>query len=445
MKRNLLVGGAILSLGCWGAPAHASNSSVLFVLDGSGSMWGKIGEKAKIDIAKTVMTDMVAKLPVGIRAGLMVYGHNQKDDCNDIEAVAPMGSDASTITKALNEINPKGKTPLTGAIKLAAAQLRQVEDAASVVVVSDGKETCEGDPCAAAREATDTGVNLRIHVVGFDVAKEETDQLNCIAKEGKGNYYAAANAEQLVIAMTEVQKEVAAPPPPPPPKPAAEVLFEDQFNRSELGEMWQIINPDPNRLTLADDKLLIAASKVPDTVRKGGDFSLATPINLALLQKSPTGDFVATVKMTMVGAEGMRAGLFYWIDDQNFVFVGPWVRGEYAGQFSYAIAVGNRWRRPTFSKLVSNSKDEITLKGEQVGKRSIKDEASAEAWYLQLERSGVKFTAKISADGVEWKEIGTHILIPKTGRIGLGAYQDWRSGNEQPVEFENFVVKSLTK
>lgn len=454
MKQQILLTGfALALLGSSGVQAVTEAPSVLFVLDGSGSMLAKAGAKSKIEIAKTVLADMLNKLAPEVRAGLMVYGANRKDDCNDIEMLAPLGSDHATLVQAINGVNPKGKTPLTGAIQLAAAQLKQIEGNASVVVVSDGKETCTGDPCVAAREATGTGINLRIHVVGFDVTPDETQQLNCIAKEGKGKYFAASNAEQLTVALAEVQKEVVAPPPPPPPVVAqtppapppvlvSEVLFEDRFDRNDLGEMWEVVKPDPNRLALSDGKLLIAAAKLPASVKDKSGFTLTTPINLTLLQKSPSGNFIATVKATLADTEGMRVGLYYWVDDNNFVVIGPWTRGESGGGIYYGNNYAAPWRRPSLSKLVSSNKDETLLKADKLGNRDLKGESpKPETWYLQLERAGVKYIGRVSLDGNKWEEIGIHVFIPKTGRIGLGAYQDWEGGNEQPVEFENFVVK----
>ena len=449
MKKSVLISSVALAL-LWAAEASAvaEPPSALFVLDGSGSMWAKVGAKPKIEIAKTVMADLLNKLGPDVRTGLMVYGTNRKDDCNDIEMLAPLGSNHAALVQALNSVNPKGMTPLTGAIQLAAAQLKSVEGSASVVVVSDGKETCAGDPCTAAREAANAGVNLRIHVVGFDVAPDETQQLTCIAKEGKGKYFAANNAEQLTVALAEVQKEVVAPPPPPPvvaqaPAPTAEVLFEDHFDRDELGEMWEVIKPDPSRLALTEGKLLIAAAKMPQSTKDENHFSLATPTNLALVQKSPSGGFIATVKMTLPDTVGMRAGLYYWIDDNNFVFVGPWTffTGHGKDRITYTIGV-YPMRKLTLSKRVGESKDQTILKADKLGNRDLTGESpNPETWYLQLERAGVKYIGRVSVDGNKWEEIGAQVLIPKTGRLGLGAYQDWEEGNEQPVEFDDFVVK----
>lgn len=441
MIRGLMINSATLAL-LWsaGVQAYADNPSVLFVLDGSGSMWAKIGEKPKIDIAKTVMADMLGKLAPNIRAGLMVYGHNRKDDCNDIAVVAPVGSDRATIVQALNEVSPKGKTPLTGAIKLAAAQLKQAEGSASVVVVSDGKETCEGDPCAVAREAADTGVNLRIHVVGFDVAQDETQQLNCIAKEGKGKYFAAANAEQLVVALAEVQKEVVVPPPPlppvkvaqtPPPAPTSEVLFEDRFDRNDLGEMWEILNHDPNRLALSDGQLLIVGAPSKEGV----------PKNLVLLQQRLMGDFVATVRLTTQVTSGNVVSLNYWVDNKNYLALS--IHG-----FKETGDVKSEGRHIVFTKVINGEPNRI---GQfysnpqfyhlgSIGDRQLQGYATKpEIWYLQLERKGVKYTGRISVDGTQWSEVGMHTILNKDGKIGISANSG--DGIENTAEFDDFVVK----
>lgn len=412
------------------ANAPAGGATALFVLDGSGSMWAKLGDKPKIDVAKTVLADMLNKLGPEVYAGLLVYGTQRKDDCNDIEMLAPLGSSRAALVQALNSVNPKGMTPLTGAIQLAAAQLKQVEGAASVVVVSDGKETCAGDPCAAAREAANAGVNLRIHVVGFDVAPDETQQLNCIAKEGKGKYFAANNAEQLVTALAEVRKEVVAPPPPPaplpvvaqattapPPAPASTVLFEDHFDRNELGEMWEVVNPDPNRLTISDGKLLVVGTN--------------NDKNIVLVQQPFSGNFVVTVKMDSQVAYRNWAGLRYWIDGKNYLFFGP---------EGYCCMEG-RW--PTFKKVINGEENIIRLPdayNKKVGSRSLSGYVTtSETWYLQIERSGVKYIGRISVDGKDWMEIGTHTVLQKNGRIGVSA--DSGGGIENTAEFSDFVVK----
>ncbi|MCP5459647.1 MAG: VWA domain-containing protein [Gammaproteobacteria bacterium] len=206
---------------------ESGKGNVLFILDASGSMWGQVDQKPKIAIAKEVMTQLVQDLPAGIKAGLEVYGHRSKGDCNDIEVLVPIGAgDKPDLIKQIQALQPKGKTPITLALKQAAEQLRSLEDETSVVLVSDGKETCDGDPCTLVRELRQQGIKIKVHVVGFDVNQDEKEQLVCIAEAGGGRYFSADNTAQLQDALTEVKQEVvkatvAAPPPPPPPKPAA--------------------------------------------------------------------------------------------------------------------------------------------------------------------------------------------------------------------------------
>lgn len=190
--------------------ANAADRSVLFVLDASGSMWGQVEGKSKIEIARDTMDNAVGGLDENTDVGLMTYGHRRKGDCNDIELVSPVGQPRDSLLKSMKGLNPKGKTPLAASLTQAVNSLKQVEGAASVVLVSDGLETCGGDPCAAAKAAVESDVDMNVHVIGFDVTDEEARQLQCIADNGNGKYFTAANAAQLSDAFTEIAK---APPP----------------------------------------------------------------------------------------------------------------------------------------------------------------------------------------------------------------------------------------
>src|ERR1041385_5963383 len=119
-----------------GTNASAEPPGALFILDASGSMWGKVEGKAKIEVARAVMGDLMTSLDPGVRVGLVAYGHRSKEDCKDIEVVAPVGTDRAMISKVVNGLQPKGKTPISDSIRLASAQFREYEGAASVIVVS---------------------------------------------------------------------------------------------------------------------------------------------------------------------------------------------------------------------------------------------------------------------------------------------------------------------
>jgi len=199
-------------------PAGGQPPAVLFVFDASGSMMKPVQGKPKIEVARSVMNGVVKSLAPDVKVGLLSFGHRRKGDCSDIEVLAPIGDDRAAVLGAVDHLKAMGETPLTDAIRLAAQQFQGYEGQSSVVVISDGKEECKGDPCAAAREAVAAGVHLRIHVVGFDVTPDEAKQLQCVAKEGKGKYFTATSSTELTKALAEVQKEVAAPVPTPAPQ-----------------------------------------------------------------------------------------------------------------------------------------------------------------------------------------------------------------------------------
>ncbi len=219
------------------ANGAANAPGVLFILDASGSMKAKIDNREKIVIAKEVMSNLLRDLPATIRVGLEVYGHHTKGDCNDIEVMAPVGQvDKTALIQRVQTIDPKGMTPITQALQVAAEQLKTAEQETTVVLVSDGEETCKGDPCAAVGSLVQQGVKLKVHVVGFDVAKKEQQQLICIAKAGNGKYFTANNAEQLKDALTEVKQEVVKKIETPPKKPEVTISQKViKVQRPEIG------------------------------------------------------------------------------------------------------------------------------------------------------------------------------------------------------------------
>ena len=146
----------------------------ILVMDGSGSMWGQIDGKAKITIAQEVVGTVLGTIPDEQELGLTLYGHRRKGDCADIETVVQPGTGTkAAIQSAVNAVSPKGKTPMTEAVRQAAEALRYTEEKATVILVSDGIETCDAEPRAAAAALEAAGVDFTAHVVGFDVSEAE--------------------------------------------------------------------------------------------------------------------------------------------------------------------------------------------------------------------------------------------------------------------------------
>ena len=185
-------------------PAKASGN-ILFILDASGSMWGQVDGTAKIDIAKEVLTGLIRELPDDAAVGLVAYGHRRKGDCDDVEElVAPGPLDKEKIVARILSLSPKGKTPISRSVRLTAECIKGLEDETTIILVSDGKETCDPDPCGLVKELKASGIKFVMHVIGFDVTEEEREQLECMARAGGGSYYTAGNAGEFLAAAREV-------------------------------------------------------------------------------------------------------------------------------------------------------------------------------------------------------------------------------------------------
>lgn len=202
------------------ASAQPSGDRAIIVFDGSGSMWGQIDGRSKIEIARDTLDRVLGTLPSNLQLGMIAYGHTRKGDCGDIETLVDVGPAAATgrqIAQSVRRINPKGKTPLSDAVRRAAEALRYTEDKATVILVTDGIETCNADPCALASELERSGIDFTTHVVGFGLSDDEGRQVACLADNTGGLYLQAGNADELADALG---KTVAvAPPPAAEPEP----------------------------------------------------------------------------------------------------------------------------------------------------------------------------------------------------------------------------------
>ncbi len=195
--------------------ASTDITNVMIILDASGSMWGQVDGKPKIQIAREVLKDLVPEFGTNIHLGLSAYGHRRKGDCNDIEVLIPIGPyNTDAIIKKVNAINPKGKTPLSEATRRAAEALKYKEERAIVLLISDGIETCGVDPCEVGAELAMNGSDFITHVISFDVKKEDQGGLRCLAENTGGLFLNAENASELRGALSKTVAEVKEAPAP---------------------------------------------------------------------------------------------------------------------------------------------------------------------------------------------------------------------------------------
>jgi Mg-chelatase subunit ChlD len=184
--------------------AETDLAAVELVLDASGSMLQRIGGERRIDIARRALGALTREIPSGTGFALRVFGHREADSCRtDLEIpLAPI--DVAAATQRIDRIDAKNlaKTPIAASLELVKDDLAAARGSVLVVLVTDGEETCEGDPAAAIAGLAAAGMHVRVNIVGFavdEVALKETFQ--SWARAGHGGYFDAQSGEQLTAAM----------------------------------------------------------------------------------------------------------------------------------------------------------------------------------------------------------------------------------------------------
>ncbi|MCB0205995.1 MAG: PD40 domain-containing protein [Anaerolineae bacterium] len=193
-----------------------SNVFIEYILDASGSMTETLSDgSTKIDVAQRVLTDHMRSFRPETNISLRVYGHRlpyqqTAESCQDIELIAPPEKgQMERIVGFLQDFTVQGMTPLAASLEQAKDDF--VYDASrinSIVMLSDGIETCSGDPCQLVEELKAEGINFTIHVIGLDVDDPTRQQLSCIAEVGNGTYHDARNQEDLNAALSAVKTDV---------------------------------------------------------------------------------------------------------------------------------------------------------------------------------------------------------------------------------------------
>jgi len=192
-------------------------SDLALVVDYSGSMNAKTKEgPSKMAAAKEAVGKLIDKLPGDLNVSVIVYGVSKQRGCEDIDLIQPLGaiSDKAALKTKLLGLANTGMTPIASSLELAGRSLEKAKGGRAIVLVTDGVESCKGDPSAVASKlATQFGVKFGLHVIGFDIKADERASLEKIAKNGQGKYFNADNATELTSAMQKVTQQVAAPEP----------------------------------------------------------------------------------------------------------------------------------------------------------------------------------------------------------------------------------------
>ncbi|MGH8494746.1 MAG: vWA domain-containing protein [Gammaproteobacteria bacterium] len=197
--------GLLRVVGDTGATAGAGPGAVELVLDASGSMLQRIDGVPRIQIARDALVELTQNvLSAGTPFALRVFGHREADSCRtDLEiALAPLDPAAAVARIRSIEAKNLAKTPIGASLLAVREDLAGADGPAVVVLVTDGEETCEGDPKAAIATLRESGIDARVNIVGFAidevVLKETFEEW---ARVGQGTYFDARDGEELNEAM----------------------------------------------------------------------------------------------------------------------------------------------------------------------------------------------------------------------------------------------------
>lgn len=174
---------------------------ILFVLDGSQSMYGRWQSDMKMNIAQNLLSNLLDSLKdvENIQLALRVYGHQKTyppQDCNDTRLVVPFADkNAMRIKNQLRYIKPKGTTPIAFALEQAAGDFPVCDNCRNIIIlITDGLEECGGDPCAVSRDLQKRGIVLKPFVIG--IGRNFREAFDCV-----GTYFDASSEEQFSKAL----------------------------------------------------------------------------------------------------------------------------------------------------------------------------------------------------------------------------------------------------
>ena len=245
---------------------YAPKSRILFIFDASNSMSGQWEGARKIDIAREILMDMVDSLEQmdNVEMALRIYGHQSPvppQDCNDTKLEVPFSpNNASRIRQKLRFINPKGTTPIAHSLELAPDDFPPCSNCRNIILlITDGVEACEGDPCEVSTRLQKKGIILRPFVIGIGDDPGFRETFNCI-----GEYYDAPSKkefrEALKVVITQALNATSAQvnlldSQQRPTETNSNVIFYDSYSGAIRYNMIHTINGKGNPDTLSLDHM----------------------------------------------------------------------------------------------------------------------------------------------------------------------------------------------
>jgi len=183
-----------------------TKSSLILILDASSSMNTTFGKQSRIDTAKKAVEEIVAELPSEREFGLTVYGNESANSCNSLKTLVDLGDiNRSFVLSQLSKVEAVGSTPIAASIQEVAKTIKNHKKETTIVLISDGEESCGGDPCQVVKQLKSEGYKFTFHGVGVDTNLQADQQLSCLAREG-GGFYLKADPSNPGGILEELEK-----------------------------------------------------------------------------------------------------------------------------------------------------------------------------------------------------------------------------------------------
>jgi len=185
----------------------AAGGAIEIIFDASGSMYKRVGGTPRIDIARQVLTDLVqTTLPDGATVALRVFGNREAQSCRTDLEIPPGPLNRQAVIDVLNGIRPqdRSRTPLADSLLQVEQDLAEIDGTKLVVMLTDGEESCDGDPDAAIAQLREKGLDVRLNIVGFAIEDEALKKtFGRWAESGGGGYFNAESGEELGAALRD--------------------------------------------------------------------------------------------------------------------------------------------------------------------------------------------------------------------------------------------------
>ncbi len=171
----------------------------MIVFDTSGSMQVRDHQhRSRLEVARASIQSILPEITAERRTGLIVFGADE--NCSVELRMRPAHQAGSAIHSQLDRLFPGAQTPIAEAVGQAA---RQLQGRGIIVLVTDGEETCGGDPCASGRLLKSTYPELTVHVIGYGLPRRSTEPAICLAESTSGRFVSVATAAELTVALRE--------------------------------------------------------------------------------------------------------------------------------------------------------------------------------------------------------------------------------------------------